>query len=111
MDHPERRANEEVNRKLLNILDYFDLHKEEIINGLTAGVKVRELIAAGVIFGSVIMGMNVFILNQHSEHPHKGAVHKDEFHRANELTHSHLVRLEEKLDRIIESGALNGGKP
>ena len=104
MEQYDRRHNDEVNRKWANILDYFDAHKEDIISGMTGGVKVRELITACVIFGSIIMGMTVFILDQHAEHPHKNAVHKDEFHRAMDKTNAHLGRLEHKLDRIIERG-------
>lgn len=100
----DRRINDEVTRKVVNVLDYLDQHKESIVDSMTSGVKIRELIAAGFIFGGTIMGMTVFMLNQHAEHPHKGAVHKTEFHRAMDAQRKQLDDLAGKLDRIIERG-------
>ena len=103
MDHQyDRRHNDELSRKLANILDYFDVHKEDIIAGMTSGVKLRELVGAGVVFGSIMMGMMVFILDQHAEHPHKNALHKDEFRRFADQTNAREARIEAKLDRVIE---------
>lgn len=98
----ERRRYGEVERRIVHILDYFDQHKESIVERMTNGVRLRELIVACFVFGTTIMGMNVYLLNEHANQPHKDAVHKSDFNRAMDKTSQQLHRLEEKIDRLVE---------
>ncbi|MCB1675208.1 MAG: hypothetical protein KDI01_02895 [Halioglobus sp.] len=113
-DGGERREHSEVEKRLIDLLVYFDEHKETIIERLTSGgVRVREGVAALLLCMSMMMGMVVYLFDQHASQPHANAVHKADFNRAMDgvtrkletieaKTERRFESLERKLDRLIE---------
>lgn len=117
----DRRQHSEVERRLLDLLEYVDENKETIIERLTSGgVRVREGVAALLICMSMMMSMTVYLLRDHASQPHAQAVHKNDFNRAMDgvtrkletmesKNERRLESLERKIDRLIEGRGRAGG--